>query len=456
MEHRSSDTEHQELLRRLSTVSSHTILRHLQEETILQIAAKCFEDKEKENNSTKYSKPQSTLHFTEPQRVLPQKRSNSKQAGDRAKRPLNAFIAFRSYYVKLFPESQQKAASGFLTTLWNKDPFRNRWAMIAKVYSFIRDEMGKKRAPLSSFLMAACPAMDILPPDEYLQVLGWAVEDTEQGTKMLVQKDELRAPKETTRTCPDSELELFQGMIELGYMPDENIFLLEALLAQDNRSALTSTIYIAERGSIRPDHDRFPPSISERAQVPEQEGSAAQLDVPIYTPSLEASTPCCGTPRNSEDTATPSTCTSISTPPTQLAALLPSISPQSHSTGMLPTVPASAAEPSSVAASESYFCPYYYNIVTDDAAACSPASSFGSDPGFGTRPTSHPGYTMTDSSPVVLSLDGVADYQAFDIDCPWDFDAVLSQCTPPSSTDRLFALSSSPEYNPHEDFHYTF
>lgn len=96
MENKSNDLDRQELLRHLSTVPAHTILRHLQEETILEIAAKCFKDKGNENNMTRYSESQSSLHYMELQRALSQKKSTSKQAGDRAKRPLNAFIAFRS------------------------------------------------------------------------------------------------------------------------------------------------------------------------------------------------------------------------------------------------------------------------------------------------------------------------------------------------------------------------
>ncbi|XWW94232.1 hypothetical protein V2A60_002175 [Cordyceps javanica] len=445
----SNDPDRQELLKRLSTVSAQTILRHLHNETILEIASKCFEDKEKDITPVRFSKAQKSLDFMHLQQVLPQKENISKQAGDRAKRPLNAFIAFRSYYVKLFPESQQKAASGFLTTLWSKDPYRNRWAMIAKVYSFVRDEIGKKKAPLSSFLMAACPAMDILPPDEYLRVLGWVVEDTEQGTKKLVQRDELRVPKETTRVCPDSELELFQGMIELGYMPDENAFLLEALLAQDNRSTLASTISIAERASIRLDPV---PSVS----VPEPEIPTTTADKTNCVSNLEGSPLCCGTPRCSEDTSTPSTCTSISTPPTHTAALWPPASTSSHSMALLSDMTISTAGPPLGTVSESYFRPYYYSFVTEDPAACSPASSFGGDAGFGTRTASNAGYSAPDSSPAILSLDGVADHQAFDIDCPWDMSSALSQCTQPPSADRLFVLSSSPEYDPHEDFHFTF
>nr|BAC67541.2 MAT1-1-1 [Cordyceps tenuipes] len=456
MEHRSNELGCQELLRRLSTVSAHTILRHLQEETIFEIAAKCFEDKEAEKNAAQLSKDQSTFHNMEMQPALPKKKFSPKQVGDRAKRPLNAFIAFRSYYVKLFPESQQKAASGFLTTLWSKDPYRNRWAMIAKVYSFVRDEMGKTRAPLSSFLMAACPAMDILPPDEYLRVLGWVVEDTEHGTKRLVQKDELRVPKATTRPCPDSELELFQGMIELGYMPDENVSLLEALLAQDSRSALTSTISISERASIRSDQERYQQGFPEGVQAAEIERSPTHLDGSIYTPSLDASTPCSGTPRLSEDTATPSTCTSISTPTPQPSTLAAANMTPSQSMSMLSAVPVSTTEPMlGTAVPASYYRPYHYNPVTGDSISCSPASSFVSEAGLGTGNNPYPGYTATASSPAILSLDGVADHQAFDIDCPWDVDAMLSQCTQPIR-DQIFLVPSSPEYDPHDDFHFTF
>lgn len=103
---------------------------------------------------------------------------------------------------------------------------------------------------------------------------------------------------------------------------------------------------------------------------------------------------------------------------------------------MLPAVTTSTTKDTAAVVADSYFRPYYYNFVAGDALACSPISSFGSDTGVGTGLHSHCGYTTTASSPAVLNLDGVADHQAFDIDCPWEIDAVLSQCTQAPTTDQ--------------------
>ncbi|KAA8645453.1 uncharacterized protein ATNIH1004_006872 [Aspergillus tanneri] len=56
------------------------------------------------------------------------------------RRPLNSFIAFRSYYSVIFPELTQKAKSGILRFLWQNDPFKAKWAILAKAYSIIRDD----------------------------------------------------------------------------------------------------------------------------------------------------------------------------------------------------------------------------------------------------------------------------------------------------------------------------
>ncbi|KAJ6786446.1 hypothetical protein PWT90_03331 [Aphanocladium album] len=176
--------------------------------------------------------------------------------------------------------------------------------------------------------------------------------------------------------------------------------------------------------------------------------------------NLNASTPYSGTSPCLEETSTPSTCASIPTPPNQHAAPSPSASTPPPFLG-LPSFP--TAEPTAAAVSGSYFRPYYYHHFTaEDSAACSPASSFGGDAAFSfgsSGPTSHPAYATTEtasSSPAVLSLDGVADHQAFDIECPWDIDSVLGSCTQSPSGERVFMLSSGSEYDPHEDFHYTF
>jgi hypothetical protein len=74
-----------------------------------------------------------------------------------AKRPLNSWIAFRAYYATIFTTFQQKDISGFVTRMWQKDPFQAKWTLVAKAYSIIRDKVGKAQAPLDTFLEIVCP-----------------------------------------------------------------------------------------------------------------------------------------------------------------------------------------------------------------------------------------------------------------------------------------------------------
>jgi hypothetical protein len=74
-----------------------------------------------------------------------------------AKRPLNSWIAFRAYYSPIFTTFQQKDISGFLKRMWNADPFKAKWTIVAKAYSIIRDKVGKAQAPLDVFLQIVCP-----------------------------------------------------------------------------------------------------------------------------------------------------------------------------------------------------------------------------------------------------------------------------------------------------------
>jgi hypothetical protein len=80
-----------------------------------------------------------------------------------AKRPLNSWMAFRAYYSPIFATYQQKDISGFLTGMWQADPFHAKWTIAAKAYSVIRDKVGKAQAPLDTFLHIVCPLLGKLP-----------------------------------------------------------------------------------------------------------------------------------------------------------------------------------------------------------------------------------------------------------------------------------------------------
>nr|ABS19622.1 alpha-box mating type protein [Coccidioides posadasii]KMM66147.1 mating-type protein MAT-1 [Coccidioides posadasii RMSCC 3488] len=86
-------------------------------------------------------------------------------------RPLNSFIAFRSFYSAAFPDLSQKVKSGLIRLLWTSDPFKGKWAILAKAYSIIRDKHSDQ-VNLDTFLTLNGPFIGIVPAAEYLKVMG--------------------------------------------------------------------------------------------------------------------------------------------------------------------------------------------------------------------------------------------------------------------------------------------
>ncbi|KAL7916235.1 MAT1-1-1 [Trichoderma velutinum] len=227
----------EELERHLSVLRTEEILRLLRDDTLLELANTYFSSLGMRSKQNEVK--ESTSMDTSPSSFMSQQ--PGEPSPDRAKRPLNAFMAFRSYYLRLFPDVQQKTASGFLTTLWNKDPFRNKWALIAKVYSFARDQLGRDKVSLSYFLNISCPIMKIIEPSIYLSAFGWSVDDeTGAGTPKLLQAGSSIQPIDSD-DYPNSENDLLAAIINVGYLPDDSINLMERMNASSSGIMTTAT-----------------------------------------------------------------------------------------------------------------------------------------------------------------------------------------------------------------------
>ncbi|KAH0497176.1 hypothetical protein TgHK011_004505 [Trichoderma gracile] len=228
----------EELEKHLSVLRTDEILHFLRDDTLLELANTYF-------TSIGISAQQNEAIKQNTSGEAPSSSSITNQGGeastDKAKRPLNAFMAFRSYYLRLFPEVQQKTASGFLTTLWNKDPYRNKWALIAKVYSFVRDQLGRDKVSLSYFLNVSCPIMRITEPSIYLSSFGWSVED-DAGSPRLFQADgaSIAQPMDSD-DHPNTENDLLSAIIQVGYLPDDSINLMDRMNANSNGIMTTAT-----------------------------------------------------------------------------------------------------------------------------------------------------------------------------------------------------------------------
>lgn len=105
--------------------------------------------------------------------------------------------------------------------MWQKDPFKAKWTILAKAYSDIRDAVGKVKAPLNKYLAIACPAIGIISPQSYLAHLNWIVYDKADGGKGLQQYPEpdFAGFTKTIMETNMSELDVVKLCITEGYLP---------------------------------------------------------------------------------------------------------------------------------------------------------------------------------------------------------------------------------------------
>ncbi|KAF1958727.1 hypothetical protein CC80DRAFT_18133 [Byssothecium circinans] len=103
---------------------------------------------------------------------------------EKPKKALNAFVGFRCYYIAIptFKQYPMKKLSNPMSALWEADPNKPLWLLLAKAWSTIRDQTGKDQAPLDEFFSLVCPRFRIPSPENYLDLMGWYISTDEDGT----------------------------------------------------------------------------------------------------------------------------------------------------------------------------------------------------------------------------------------------------------------------------------
>ncbi|KAF1966919.1 mating-type protein MAT alpha 1, partial [Bimuria novae-zelandiae CBS 107.79] len=133
----------------------------------------------------------------------------------KVKKPLNAFVGFRCYYIKIpdFKNKgwQMKELSQPIGTIWESDPNKSKWSLMTKAWSTIRDQIGKNRAPLDEFFGYACPFLNIPSPEQYLNQFGWTLQTDQLNLPKLVRRpgastqvgavDEAHSVEDVIRHC---------------------------------------------------------------------------------------------------------------------------------------------------------------------------------------------------------------------------------------------------------------
>ncbi|KAF2034417.1 hypothetical protein EK21DRAFT_97541 [Setomelanomma holmii] len=93
---------------------------------------------------------------------------------EKAKKALNAFT---------WP---MKTLSHLVGQLWEAEPNKSLWSLMAKAWSSIRDQVGNENAPLDKFFQSICPYLKISSPDTYLESHGWKLHINNEVCPVLV------------------------------------------------------------------------------------------------------------------------------------------------------------------------------------------------------------------------------------------------------------------------------
>ena len=71
-----------------------------------------------------------------------------------------------------------------MTLMWHEDPFKAKWALLAKSYSDIRDH-DDKHVALDNFLALVTPYVGIIGTSQYLSAMGWAFTNSNGELKLV-------------------------------------------------------------------------------------------------------------------------------------------------------------------------------------------------------------------------------------------------------------------------------
>jgi len=98
-----------------------------------------------------------------------------------------ADLLFLGYYITIpiFKSWPMKKLSNLIGTLWEADPNKPLWSLLAKAWSMIRDQLTKKKAPLDEFFGVMCPWLGLPSPDSYLETYGWTLSIDQDGNPTL-------------------------------------------------------------------------------------------------------------------------------------------------------------------------------------------------------------------------------------------------------------------------------
>ncbi|KAI5308880.1 hypothetical protein KEM55_004640 [Ascosphaera atra] len=113
-------------------------------------------------------------------------------------------------------QHKAKAKSGLLRDFWRRDPFKAKWAILARAYSRIRDDHIED-VSLDSFLSLNGPLIGIVSPADYPAVMGLKVAK-DSGKRYSVRHTEVVGPTQCEVATTLSVDDIVQHCYQTGYV----------------------------------------------------------------------------------------------------------------------------------------------------------------------------------------------------------------------------------------------
>ncbi|KAG8168077.1 hypothetical protein KVR01_003766 [Diaporthe batatas] len=164
------------------------------------------------------------------------KDTNSLSPMVKKKKSVNGYMFFRLTMQHVFHEYPQADRSPFIREMWEKEPHKPIWTLIAKVWTHIRDYSGGFDSTIQ-FAVAAIEETGLTQPDLWLSTYNMALVRDNTGSVTLQQN---RAPTAIPEPRQLTDVELLFGVIKRGLPVKNPVDLLDKLV-KSQRHYMTVT-----------------------------------------------------------------------------------------------------------------------------------------------------------------------------------------------------------------------
>ena len=121
---------------------------------------------------------------------------------------------------QVFKGHAQAYKSGLITQMWEMEPNKAVWAIMAKAYSNLRDGAGRGRINLEGFLRQVAPYVGVTPANLYLNAMGWELVTPKDGKPFIAATaDSEIMARRNTLTTNLSDADITDYCFAMGLVP---------------------------------------------------------------------------------------------------------------------------------------------------------------------------------------------------------------------------------------------